>query len=94
MSLNDPCTVENTTYVSDINRGAAGGGQYTTIVIKDNCRSPGLFCDPTPPTSNNIGPTCQQTKKLTETCRFDNECDSVNRFAFSTAMFLTLVSTE
>ncbi|KAF5326918.1 hypothetical protein D9619_004169 [Psilocybe cf. subviscida] len=78
LSLNDPCTIENTTYVSDINRGAAGGGQYTTIVIKDNCRSPGLFCDPTPPNSNNIGPACQQTKKLTGSCRFDNECDSRN----------------
>ncbi|KAF8972265.1 hypothetical protein BDZ97DRAFT_1650330 [Flammula alnicola] len=78
LPLNAPCSIENTTYVSDINRGAAGGGQYITAVIKHNCLSPGLFCDPTPPDLNASGPTCQQTKKLGQKCRFDAECELQN----------------
>ena len=75
LPLNAPCTFENTTYISDINRGAAGGGQMTTFVVRHNCLAPGLFCDPTPPDAK--GPTCQPTKKLGEKCRFDAECEMV-----------------
>lgn len=70
--------MENTTYVGDVNRGAAGGGQFTTIVIKHNCLYPGLYCDPTPPNYEEIGPICQSTKKLGQTCRFDAECELVS----------------
>ncbi|KAF8910476.1 hypothetical protein CPB84DRAFT_1645935, partial [Gymnopilus junonius] len=74
-----PCSIENTTYVSDIIRGAAGGGQFTSFVIKHNCLS-GLFCDPTPreTTDGSTGQTCQPTKKQGQTCRFDAECQLNN----------------
>ncbi|KAF9479633.1 hypothetical protein BDN70DRAFT_806753 [Pholiota conissans] len=75
LPLGAPCVIENTTYVGDINRGAAGGGQYTTVVIKHNCLAPGLFCDPTPPNVGSVGPICQTTKKLGESCRFNAECE-------------------
>ncbi|KAF8805413.1 hypothetical protein BYT27DRAFT_7243432 [Phlegmacium glaucopus] len=76
-TLNQPCIIENTTYVTDLHTGDPdGNGEaiYTTNVIKHNCRSPGLFCDPDMAT----GPTCQPTKELKKSCRFDVECASGN----------------
>ncbi|KAF8181526.1 hypothetical protein BJ912DRAFT_1062099 [Pholiota molesta] len=78
LPLGAPCIIENTTYVGDVNRGTAGGGQFTTVVIKHNCLAPGLFCDPTPPDADITGSTCQPSKKLGERCRFDVECESTN----------------
>ncbi|KDR68546.1 hypothetical protein GALMADRAFT_146207 [Galerina marginata CBS 339.88] len=81
--LGEPCTIENTTYVSDLDRGTAGGGQFRSFVIKHNCLAPGLFCDPTPPPSDVQGATCQKAKKLGEKCRFDAECQ-LNNCVFNT----------
>lgn len=75
------CTIENTTYVSDMNKGAAGGGQFISYVIKHDCLAPNLFCDPT---GSADGPICQKAKNLSEKCRFDAECKSV-RSIFSAA---------
>ncbi|PPQ80285.1 hypothetical protein CVT25_003682 [Psilocybe cyanescens] len=73
--LSARCTIENTTYVSDLNKGAAGGGQFISYVIKHDCLAPNLFCDPTGSTD---GPICQKMKNLREKCRFDGECRSNN----------------
>jgi len=81
-NLNVPCTIENTTYVSDISRGEAGGGQFTSFVIKHDCLSPSLFCDPTALDPATGSPTCQTTKKVDDTCRFDAECDLVRGISF------------
>ena len=79
-TLNQPCIIENTTYVTDLHVGDPNGdgeATYTTSVIKHNCRSPGLFCDPE---ADVAGPTCQPTKELKKDCRFDAECASVRGY--------------
>jgi len=77
-SLNQPCIIENMTYVNDLHTGDPdGNGQaiYIVDVLGHNCRSPGLFCDPE--VADVTGPTCQPTKELKKSCRFDEECASV-----------------
>ena len=78
-TLNQPCIIENTTYVTDLHIGDPNGdGEATYImnVIKHNCRSPNLFfCDPD--ADLEAGPICQPTKELKKNCRFDAECASV-----------------
>jgi hypothetical protein len=77
-TLNQPCIIENTTYVNDLHAGNPNGGgeaMYLTTIIKHNCRSPGLFCDPE--VTDMSGPTCQPTRELKKSCRFDAECTSV-----------------
>ena len=78
-TLNQPCIIENTTYVTDLHIGDPNGdGEATYImnVIKHNCRSPNLFfCDPD--ADMEAGPICQPTKELKKNCRFDAECASV-----------------
>ncbi|KAF9533982.1 hypothetical protein CPB83DRAFT_782639, partial [Crepidotus variabilis] len=72
-----PCTIENTTYVSDISKGP-GGGQFSSFVVRHNCLAPHLFCDPTALHPNGSGPTCQRTRRLGAQCTFDAQCDSLN----------------
>jgi hypothetical protein len=80
-TFNQPCIIENTTYITDLHFGDPNGdgeATYTTSVIKHNCRSPNLFfCDPD---ADIAGPTCQPTKELKKNCRFDAECASVRWF--------------
>ena len=83
-TLNQPCIIENTTYVTDLHIGDPNGdGEATYImnIIKHNCRSPTLFfCDPEKTVGgagSNLNPTCQPTKELKNICRFDAECASV-----------------
>ncbi|KAF8150155.1 hypothetical protein B0H34DRAFT_802257 [Crassisporium funariophilum] len=85
-TLNQPCLIENTTYTSDLHVSEADGdgeAVYIMNVIKHNCFSPGLFCDPNPTDASTsagtaVTPTCQKTKAMGKTCRFDAECDSRN----------------
>jgi len=77
-TLNQPCIIENMTYITDLHVGDPNGdGEATYImnVIKHNCGSPGLFCDPE---ADVAGPICQPTKELKKSCRFDAECASGN----------------
>ncbi|KAJ3493709.1 hypothetical protein NLJ89_g10955 [Agrocybe chaxingu] len=76
--LNEPCKFENTTYVSDINKNVAGGGQFISFVFKHNCLSPDFFCDPTSKSPNGGGATCQRTRNLGEQCTFDAQCELGN----------------
>ncbi|PPQ82909.1 hypothetical protein CVT24_008664 [Panaeolus cyanescens] len=43
-TLSEPCVLENTTYVSDIDKGQAGAGLFTSHIIRDNCLSPTFYC--------------------------------------------------
>ena len=94
-TLNQPCIIENTTYVNDLHTGdPSGDGEaiFTMNVIKHNCRFPNLFfCDPPPEAAaaaaaaeaatDVVAGICQPTKELKQNCRFDAECASV-RFLF------------
>jgi len=67
VTLAQPCQLENTTYIDfDIT-----GGQFTTTVIRDNCRIPDFFCDP-------ATMLCEQTKPVGTICRTDGECKTHN----------------
>jgi hypothetical protein len=76
-TLNQPCIIENTTYINDhLHTGDPdGNGQaiYIMDVLGHNCCSPGLFCDPE--VADVTGPTCQPTKELKKSCRFDEDSE-------------------
>ena len=67
----------STIYTRESRGDPDGNGQaiYMMNVLKHNCRSPGLFCDPE--VAAVTGPTCQPIKELKKSCRFDAECASV-----------------
>ncbi|KAJ3800575.1 hypothetical protein GGU11DRAFT_676980 [Lentinula aff. detonsa] len=66
-TLGTPCVIDNTTY-TDI---GLNGQLDTTIVIRDNCRSPYLYCDQT-------SLVCEQSKAIGSSCQIDQECEQRN----------------
>ena len=66
ITLHHTCQIENTTYLET----TAAGEPYTTIVIRDNCRTPGLYC-------NAANSKCEPIKPLQSKCQTDRECETV-----------------
>jgi len=66
-TLGSPCMLDNTVYLGH----TAGGQEFTNLVSRDNCITPGFYCDPT--TS-----LCTRAKQVGETCAEDKECTSYN----------------
>ena len=64
--LHHTCQIENITYLET----TAAGEPYTTIIIRDNCRTPGLYC-------NAANTKCEPTKPLQSKCQTDRECETV-----------------
>lgn len=72
ITLGQACQMENTTYLDlDLT-----GEPIKTTVIRDNCRTPELFCD----TATML---CEYTKVTGSTCQTDGECKTVNRIDLS-----------
>lgn len=64
-----PCVIDSTVYAG---YGPGSNGQpYTVTVVRDNCRSPMLYCDPS-------SVVCLKSKALGEVCASDRECLSVS----------------
>ena len=72
MTLGLPCIIDNTTY-TDL---GPNGQQFTSVVTRDNCRTPELYCD-----ENTT--TCQHTKAIGLTCLADQQCQSVSLLDYS-----------
>lgn len=70
ITLHHPCQIENTTYMESETTSAAAGEPYTTIVIRDNCHTPALYC-------NAANTKCEPTKPLWSQCETDRECETV-----------------
>ncbi|KIM80388.1 hypothetical protein PILCRDRAFT_73344 [Piloderma croceum F 1598] len=67
ITLGQACQIENTTYLDlDLT-----GEPIKTTVIRDNCRTPELFCD----TATML---CEHTKVTGGTCQTDGECKTHN----------------
>lgn len=65
ITLGQPCITNNTTYFDF----GPEGQRYSNVVIRDNCRSPRLYCDPT----KNV---CIPTKAVGLPCSSDVECET------------------
>ncbi|KAJ4478960.1 hypothetical protein J3R30DRAFT_3289184 [Lentinula aciculospora] len=66
-TIGTPCIIDNTTY-TDI---GFNGQLFTTVVIRDNCHSPSLYCG-----QNSL--LCEQSKVLGLPCQIDQECEQRN----------------
>jgi hypothetical protein len=67
MTASQPCQIENTTYLAP----SVASEQVVTNVIRDNCRTPELFC--------NAGTMlCESTKLIGNICQTDGECKTVS----------------
>ncbi|KAJ3761990.1 hypothetical protein EV360DRAFT_36592 [Lentinula raphanica] len=66
-TMGTPCVIDNTTY-TDV---GLDGLPYTTVVIRDNCRSPDLHCGQT-------SLVCEQSRSLGSLCQNDQECEQRN----------------
>lgn len=66
VALGQPCSVDSTDYVSP----GPNGQEFITTVIRHNCRTPQLFCNP-------ASQLCEVTKPLGSKCSYDQECQSV-----------------
>ena len=66
ITLHHPCQIENTTYLET----TPVGEPHTTIIIRDNCRTPGFYC-------NAANTKCEPTKPLQSKCQTDRECETV-----------------
>ncbi|KAJ7157636.1 hypothetical protein C8R43DRAFT_882992 [Mycena crocata] len=67
VTLGDRCITDNTTYI-DI---GPGGQQITNTVIRDNCRSPAFYCNPTEL-------LCERTLPVGSLCQTDQQCTLFN----------------
>ncbi|ESK86900.1 hypothetical protein Moror_3417 [Moniliophthora roreri MCA 2997] len=65
-TFNEPCILESNAYISVVS-----GQAYNTIISRDNCRSPQLYCDPN-------SKTCQASKLIGSYCEADAECEQRN----------------
>ncbi|GAW10465.1 hypothetical protein LENED_012734 [Lentinula edodes] len=66
-AIGTPCIIDNTTY-TDV---GLNGQLYTTVVIRDNCHSPDLYC-------GQDSLLCEQSKSLGSPCQIDQECEERN----------------
>ncbi|KAJ3933425.1 MAG: hypothetical protein NXY57DRAFT_998863 [Lentinula lateritia] len=66
-TIGTPCIIDNTTY-TDV---GLNGQLYTTVVIRDNCHSPNLYC-------GQDSLLCEQSKSLGLPCQIDQECEERN----------------
>ncbi|KAI0675798.1 hypothetical protein C8Q78DRAFT_1006622 [Trametes maxima] len=67
MTLGQPCTIDNVTYI-DV---GPGGEQFSNIVTRHNCATPQFYCD-------GAMRACVPTKPLGSSCSADQECQSFN----------------
>ncbi|EPT05458.1 hypothetical protein FOMPIDRAFT_41380 [Fomitopsis schrenkii] len=67
ISLGHTCVLDDVTYIVD----GPNGQQYSTVVSRDNCLSPKLYCD-------RNSTQCVPTKLLGAACDADRECQSHN----------------
>ena len=66
-TLGNPCIMDSTVYVGS----GPKGEKFSNIVLRDNCISPGLYCNST----TNV---CEQTQAIGLACQNDLECESVS----------------
>ncbi|KAF8591219.1 hypothetical protein K439DRAFT_1381207 [Ramaria rubella] len=66
-TLGSPCITDSTIYVGS----GPKGEKFSAMVSRDNCISPGLYC-------NNTSSICQKSQELGQACQTDLECESYN----------------
>jgi hypothetical protein len=66
-TLGVPCIIDSTVYIGL----GPNGEQFSTTVSRDNCKSPGLYCNPT-------SDACEKTQAIGQACQNDQECQSVS----------------
>jgi hypothetical protein len=89
VTLGLPCIIDNTTF-TDI---GLNGQQYHSVLTRDNCHTPQLYCE-----EGSL--TCQPTKPMGLACLGDQQCESVRSLPsvidsiFSNILCSTIVATK
>jgi hypothetical protein len=76
VTLGQPCVIDNTTYI-DV---GPSGQEYSNIILRDNCQSLQLYCDPGTM-------VCQASKTVGTACQTDSECELVRIVTFPIKMY-------